>query len=161
MDYGQMGAPQIIHVNIRGWMKTFWEEKEMVPGARVTTQIGASFPLIRMDEKHLKFVFGRIADQIKSKGIAGEEIRITGREMEGERNLAEVEIQYTEQEERKRTKPQALGYQEDLNFQGLSLPLGLARRIMKRNNGEMKVLRGEGTGTQILLRFPTHIFSQS
>jgi hypothetical protein len=45
------------------------------------------------------------------------------------------------------------GNQGDWKFEGLSLALGLARRIIRRNNGEMNVLLEKGVGTKILLQF--------
>jgi signal transduction histidine kinase len=39
------------------------------------------------------------------------------------------------------------------DFEGLSLGLGLARRLMMRNQGEMQVHQEEGVGTTIILRF--------
>jgi signal transduction histidine kinase len=40
------------------------------------------------------------------------------------------------------------------DFEGLSLGLGLARRLMLRNGGEMQVYQEEGVGTTVILRFP-------
>jgi signal transduction histidine kinase len=39
------------------------------------------------------------------------------------------------------------------DFEGLSLGLGLARRLMSRNQGEMQVYQEEEVGTTIILRF--------
>ena len=161
MDFGQMGFPQSAHLDICGWVRNFWEEKKEVLGVKVTTQFTEPLPVVRMDERHVNFIFERIIDQIKSKAVAGKEIRITNREMERERNLAELEICYTEHRDIRPTGAQTVGYQGDLNFEGLSLPLGLARRIMRRNNGGLKVLREEGAGTKILLRFQKHSLGQS
>jgi polar amino acid transport system substrate-binding protein len=161
LDFGQMGVPQSAHLDICGWVRDFWEERKEVLGVKVTTQFMNPFPVVRMDEKHVNFIFERIADQIKSEAVGGKEIRVTNREMEGERKLAELEIWYTGHRDMKSTGAKTVGYQGDLNFEGLSLPLGLARRIMRRNNGSLKVLREEGAGTKILLRFQKHSLDQS
>jgi K+-sensing histidine kinase KdpD len=161
MDYGQMGLPRLTDVDLLELIKNFWEEKKETLGRKIVMDLKNPFSSARVDEKQLNFVLERIVDQIKLRGTAGGEIRVTNREISGERNWVELEAWYDGQQETISAAARTGGDRGDWNFEGLSLALGLARRIMRRNNGEMNVLQEKGMGTKILLRFQKHDFSQS
>jgi K+-sensing histidine kinase KdpD len=160
MDYGQMGAPRSDDTDILELIKKFWEEKKGTLGQKIVMDLKDSFSRASFDERQLNFVLERIADQIRSKAATGGEIRLTNREIVGQRKWVEMEMWYSGQEETISMGSRTGGNQGDWNFEGLSLPLGLARRIMRRNNGEMNVLKEKGMGTKILLRFPKQDSSQ-
>ena len=114
-------------------------------------------PAIRFDEDQVKFVLRRVWESVLGREIENREAAVRGRLQGGGagegKDWVELEIWYDGREgvvkDIHRTEVSGGRY----DFEGLSLGLGLARRLMMRNQGEMQVYQEEGVGTTIILRF--------
>ena len=160
LEYGQLGAPRPHYLDLPKWLRNYADERRWSSNQRISMDFSGSLPRVQFDERHLNFILERIFAQIQSRGIAGGDIRICGAEAATEENLVKYEILYDEQGSYTQTPVRSDHSIEEQDFEGLSLGLGLARRIMKKNHGEMSVLPGEGKGTRILLQFSTRAFGQ-
>ena len=109
--------------------------------------------MVQFDERHLNFILERVFEQIQSRIRPGGEIQIVHRGVTSEENWENLELWYEEQKAKVYTFRPGIHPSEEQDFEDLSLGLGLARRIMRKNNGEMSVIQEDGGRTRILLRF--------
>jgi hypothetical protein len=114
-------------------------------------------PAIRFDEDQVKFVLQRVWESVLGKEIENREAAVRGRfkpkEADAGQDWVELEIWYDGREGVVKDIHRVEGPGGRYDFEGLNLGLGLARRLMIRNQGEMQVYQEEGVGTTILLRF--------
>ena len=153
LEYGQLGTPQAVDVDLSKWVTNYYDEKRTSSAHEILVRLENPLPLVRFDDRHLNFVFERIFDQIEAKGIAGKEIRIVNQEITQGENWEKLDICYEEDKALIQSPPEKIAFSGDRDFESLSLGLGLARRIMKKNNGEMSVIQEEGGRRRILLQF--------
>jgi len=84
------------------------------------------------------------------------DLRLTMNRVEKrERNnhFVELAVWYDGQDGVIRNIQKAFGPEGGLHFENLTLAMALARKVMVRNQGEMRVSQEEGVGTTILLHF--------
>jgi hypothetical protein len=116
-------------------------------------------PLIRFDEDQIKFVLRRVLESVLGKETedrdAGIEWGLIKGGIAGGGDWVELKVWYDGREGVVKDIPGMEGPGGRYDFEGLSLGLGLARRLMMRNGGEMQVHQEEGVGTTIILRFRT------
>ncbi len=74
-------------------------------------------------------------------------------ESEGNNPFVELVVWYDGQDGVIRNIQKAFGPEGGLNFENLTLAMALARKVMVRNQGEMRVNQEESDGTTILLHF--------
>ena len=143
----------------RSVLASLGEKKREIAEKKISirTEGLEKLPAIQFDEDQLKFVLRRVWESVLGREIENREAAMRGRLQrrgagEGE-DWVELEIWYDGRE----------GVVKDIHrvevpggrydFEGLSLGLGLARRLMMRNQGEMQVYQEEEVGTTIILRF--------
>jgi two-component sensor histidine kinase len=161
LEYGQLGTPRPSVLDLGGWLKKYGEEKKGSLNQKILMEWTGSPPPVRFDERHLYFVLERIVEEISSRGMAGGEVRMACKEATPEEDMEIIEISYDEQEAFAAVSARGVHPSDEESFEGLSLGLGLARRIMEQNKGEMGVLRGQGDRKRIVLRFPGKAFGRS
>jgi len=160
LEYGQLGTPRPKKVDLqRRVLASLGEKKREIAEKKIyiRTEGLEKLPAIRFDEDQVKFVLRRVWESVLGREIENREAAVRGRLQrrgadEGE-DWVELEIWYDGRE----------GIVKDIHrvevpggrydFEGLSLGLGLARRLMMRNQGEMQVYQEEEVGTTIILRF--------
>ena len=160
LEYGQLGTPWPKEVDLqRRVLASLGEKKREIADKkiRIRTEGLERLPAIRFDEDQVKFVLRRVWESVLGREIENREAAVRGRLQrrgadEGE-DWVELEIWYDGRE----------GIVKDIHrvevpggrydFEGLSLGLGLARRLMMRNQGEMQVYQEEEVGTTIILRY--------
>jgi hypothetical protein len=153
LEYGQLGTPRPVDVDLSKWVRNYCEEKRRSALQKILVELENPLSPVRFDDRHLNFIFERIFDRIQLQGMAGGKVRIVNQGLTRGENWENLDIWYEEQEALIQPPSRKISSSKDQDFEGLSLGLGLARRIMRKNNGEMSVLREEGGGTRILLRF--------
>jgi len=153
LEYGQLETPRPVDVDLSKWVRNYCEEKRRSALQKILVELENPLSPVRFDDRHLNFIFERIFDRIQLQGMAGEKVRIVNHGLTRGENWENLDIWYEEQEALIQPPSRKISSSKDQDFEGLSLGLGLARRIMRKNNGEMSVLREEGGGTRILLRF--------
>jgi len=160
LEYNQLGTPGEKDVDLqRRLLASLGEKKREFAEKKISIckEGLEKLPPIRFDEDQLKFVLQRVWESVLGKEVEDREAAIRCRLQQhgaaaGE-NRVEVEIWYDGREGLVRDIPQVEVPGGRYDFEGLSLGLGLARRVMMRNQGEMQVYQEEGVGTTILLRF--------
>jgi len=153
LDYGQLGTPRPVDVDLSKWVTNYCDEKRLSSVQKIPVTLENPLPLVRFDDRHLNFVFERIFEQIQAKGIAGREIRIMKEEVTQGENWEKLDICYEEEKAFIQPSSRKITSAGNRDFEGLSLGLVLARRIMRKSNGEMSVIQDEGGNTQIFLQF--------
>jgi len=160
LEYGQLGTPQTKRVDLqRRVLASLGEKKREIADKkiRIRTEGLEKLSAIRFDEDQVKFVLRRVWESVLGREIEYRDAAIQGRMLRrgagDEEDWVELEIWYDGRE----------GVVKDIHrmevpggrydFEGLSLGLGLARRLMSRNQGEMQVYQEEEVGTTIILRF--------
>ena len=160
LEYGQLGTPQIKRVDLqRRVLASLGEKKREIADKiiRIRTEGLEKLSAIRFDEDQVNFVLRRVWESVLGREIENRDAAIRGRMLRrgagDEEDWVELEIWYDGRE----------GVVKDIHrmevpggrydFEGLSLGLGLARRLMMRNQGEMQVYQEEEVGTTIILRF--------
>ena len=161
LEYGQLGTPRPVDVDLSKWVRNYCDEKGRSTLQKILVELENPLSPVRFDERHINFVFERIFDRIQSQGMAGEKVRIVNQGLTQGENRENLDIWYEEQESLIQSSSQKIPSTKDQDFEGLSLGLGLARRIMRKNNGEMSVFREEEGRTRILLRFQGRAPSRS
>jgi hypothetical protein len=140
-------------VDLSKWVRTFCDEKGRSALQKILVELENPLSRVQFDDRHLNFVFERIFDRIQSQGMAGEKVRIVNQGLTQGENREKLDIWYEEQDSFIQSSSRKIPSPKDQDFEGLSLGLGLARRIMRKNNGEMSVLQEEEGRTRIILRF--------
>jgi hypothetical protein len=154
LDYGQLGTPQPVEVDLSKWITNFWDEKKRHSSMQeIFLKLEGPLPPVRCDDRHLNFVFERIFEEIQSKGIGGKDVRIVRQGATHGENWENVDIWYDEKKDLFQPPSRKIASPENRDFEGLSLELGLARRIMRKNDGEMGMIQEEGGKTRIFLQF--------
>jgi signal transduction histidine kinase len=160
LEYGQLGTPRPKEVDLqRRVLASLGEKKREIAEKKIyiRTEGLEKLPPIRFDEDQVKFVLRRVWESVLGREIENREAavrcRLQRREAGEGKDWVELEIWYDGRE----------GVVKDIHrmevpggrydFEGLSLGLGLARRLMMRNQGEMRVYQEEEVGTTIILRF--------
>jgi len=160
LDYGQLGTPRPKAVDLqRRVLASLGERKREIAEKKicVRTEGLENLPAIRFDEDQVKFVMQRVWESVLGKEIENRQASVKGRFQqraagEGE-DWVELEIWYEGREGMIKDIHRVEGPGGRYDFEGLNLGLGLARRLMMRNQGEMQVFQEEGVGTTIILRF--------
>ena len=160
LEYGQLETPRPKEVDLqRRVLASLGEKKREIAEKRIyiRTEGLEKLPAVRFDEDQVKFVLRRVWESVLGKEVENRQAAIRCR-LQQQRTAAgedwvELEIWYDARE----------GVVKDIHrvevpggrydFEGLSLGLGLARRLMSRNQGQMQVYQEEGVGTTIILRF--------
>ena len=160
LEYGQLETPRPKEVDLqRRVLASLGEKKREIAEKKIyiRTEGLEKLPAVRFDEDQVKFVLRRVWESVLGKEIENRQAAIRCRlERQGAaagEDWVELEIWYDARE----------GVVKDIHrvevpggrydFEGLSLGLGLARRLMSRNQGQMQVYQEEGVGTTIILRF--------
>jgi signal transduction histidine kinase len=160
LEYGQLGTPRPKEVDLqRRVLASLGEKKREIAEKKIyiRTEGLEKLPPIRFDEDQVKFVLRSVWESVLGREIENREAavrcRLQRREAGEGKDWVELEIWYDGRE----------GVVKDIHrmevpggrydFEGLSLGLGLARRLMMRNQGAMQVYQDEGVGTTIILRF--------
>ncbi len=160
LEYGQLGTPQTKKVDLqRRVLASFGEKKKEIADKkiRIRTEGLEKLPGIQFDEEQLKFVLRRVCESVLGRDIENRDAAIRYRLQQGGdaagKDRVELEIWYDGREGVVKDihRVEVSGGRYD--FEGLSLGLGLARRLMSRNQGAMQVYQEEEVGTTIILRF--------
>jgi hypothetical protein len=161
LEYGQLETPRPVDVDLSKWVRNYCDEKGRSALQKILVELENPLSQVRFDDRHLNFVFERIFDRIQLQGIAGGKVRIVNQGLTQGENCEKLEIGYEEQDSLIQSSSRKIPSKKDRDFEGLSLGLGLARRIMRKNTGEMSVLRDEEGRTRIFLRFQGRAPSRS
>jgi light-regulated signal transduction histidine kinase (bacteriophytochrome) len=161
LEYNQLGTPLPVDVDLSKWVMNYCDEKGRCVLQKILVDLAPSSSPVRFDDRHLNFVFERIFDRIQTRGIAGGKVRILCQGLRQGENWGKLDIGYEEPEPLVQPSSRKGPSAEDQDFEGLSLGLGLARRIMRKNNGEMSLLREEEGIARILLLFGSQAPSRS
>jgi len=160
LDYGQLGTPLPKEVDLqRRVLASLGEKKKEFADKKVNVRMEGleNLPAIRFDEDQIKFIFPRVWESVLGKETENREAAVRGRLPKGTAGEAvewvELEIWYNARDGLIKDIHRVKGPGGRYDFEGLSLGLGLARRLMLRNGGEMQVFQEEGIGTTIILRF--------
>jgi signal transduction histidine kinase len=160
LEYGRFGAPRKSPVNLqRRVLASLGEYKREFAAKKVVlrTEGLEELPPVFCDEEQIKFVLRRIWESVLGREVENREGAVRTRcrrEHGGEaQERVELEIWYDGRAGVVKDIHQIKVSGGRYDFEGLNLGLGLARRVMTRNRGEMHVYQEEGVGTTILLRF--------
>jgi hypothetical protein len=154
LEYGQLGTPRPDRFEFSKWLKIYGDEKKRSLTQKISVEFRGETPVIQFDERHFNFIMERIFEDVQSRGISGGEVRIACIEATSGEKKGKIEIAYDEQDSFAPPRSKKGQNLEEGAFEGLSLGMGLARRIMRKNNGEMIVLQGQEGQTMVLLLFP-------
>jgi signal transduction histidine kinase len=161
LEYGQLGTPRTKKVDLqRRMLASLGEKKREIAERRISirTEDLENLPAVHFDEDQLKFVLRRVLESVVAKEIENRQAAIRWRlrrpEEPGAEARVELEIWYDGREGVVKDIHQVEIPGGRYDFEGLSLGLGLARRVMLRNRGEMQVHQEEEVGTTVILRFP-------
>ncbi len=125
---------------------------------RLTLNLKEYLPAILFDPAQLDFVLRSILENVLTTMEENKDLRVkldVVEKGEGKKHCVELEVWYDGQDGIIRNIQKALGPDGGLSFENLNLAMALARKIMVRNQGEMRVGQEEGKGTTILLHFQT------
>ena len=128
------------------------------------TELEEGLPAVLFDEVQLGFVLRGVLENVFMKGSEQRSLRLsTGlgerRGREGRPGFVELRVWYEGQNGILRMRREE-GRGAELDYENWSLGLALARKVMVRNGGEMRVSLGEESGTAIRLRFPVAISAE-
>jgi len=158
LEYGRLGEPRKGPVDLqRRVLASLGENKREISGKKISLRTEGlnELPPVDFDEDQMKFVMRRIWESVLGREVENREgaVRARSRESGEAQNWVELEIWYDGQDGVVKDIHQVKVSGGRYDFEGLSLGLGLARRLMVRNGGEMQVYQEEGIGTTIILRF--------
>ncbi len=168
LEYTQFSVPRLVgnDLNFRLGEVLKRKEKELDQwGVRWVTELGEGLPAVLFDEVQLGFVLRSVLGHVFLKGSEQKSLRLsTGlgerRGREGRPGFVELRVWYEGQNGILRGMRREEGGGAGLEYENWSLGLALARKVMVRNGGEMRVSLGEGAGTAIRLRFPVAISAE-
>jgi hypothetical protein len=163
LEYVQLSAPQPVGNDLNLLVSHLLERKEKIlaqRGAHLTAELKDSLPAVLFDKSQLEFVVRNIFDSICAKmrdhhplylstSLAEEE------EDSGLRESVKLHVWHSGQDGIVRNIQKATGMEADPDFENLGFALALAKKVVIRNHGEMRVEREEGAGTTIRVWFPT------
>jgi hypothetical protein len=124
----------------------------------LVTELGEGLPAVLFDQVQLGFVLRSLLENVFSKVSEKKSMRLTTgvverRGGEGWPGFVELRVWYEGQDGVLRMR-RGGGREAGLEYENWGLVLALARRVMGRNRGEMKVSLEEGAGVAIRLAFP-------
>ena len=160
LEYGQLGTPQPKAVNLqRRVLASLGERKREIAEKKICirTEDLEKLPAIWFDEDQVKFILQRVWEIVLGKEIENRKAAVRGRlrqrRVDEGNDWVELEIWYDSRDGVVKDIHRVQGPGGRYDFEGLSLGLGLARRLMMRNRREMQVYQEEEVGTTIILRF--------
>ena len=161
LDYGQLGTPREKKVDLQRRVLASLGEKKKEIAARkifIRTESLEELPPVQFDEDHLKFVLRRVLESVFGREIENRQAAVRWRLRRGGTVSAEEQVELEIWGDGREGVVKDIHQVEvsggRYDFEGLSLGLGLARRLMLRNRGGMRVYQEEGIGTTVILRFP-------
>jgi light-regulated signal transduction histidine kinase (bacteriophytochrome) len=156
LEYAQFGEAQLGCQDLRGVLEGVLGQKEKElgeKGVELEVELGAGLPGVRFDGVQLGYVLRNVLGNACLRVREGSHLRLWAGlvEVEG-KGFLELGVWYEGQNGLMR-QIQGEGMGEGAELENWSLALALARKVMVRNRGEMRVSLEEGVGTTIRLRF--------
>jgi len=163
LEYVQLTAPQPVGNDLNLLVSHLLQRKEKMLSQRrahLTAELRDHLPLVLFDKSQLDFVVRNIFDSICSKMKDDEPLYLSTsmaaeEEDFGLRGSVKLHVWYSGQDGIVQNIHKATGIESDPDFENLGFALALARKVVIRNRGNMRVAREEGAGTTIRVWFPT------
>ena len=157
LEYAQFGEPREGWQDLKGMVEGLLGQKEKELGERgvqLEVEMGVGLPGVRFDGVQLGYVLRNVLGNACLRVREGSKMRLWAGLVEGEgKGFVELGVWYEEQNGvMRQVRGERVG--EGAELENWSLALALARKVMVRNRGEMRVSLEEGVGTTIRLRFP-------
>jgi len=155
LEYAQFGEPRVGRQDLKGILEEVLRQKKKElgeRGVRLEVEMGEGLPGVSFDGAQLGYVLrnvlGNACLSVRERSL----LRLRAELVEGE-GFVELGVWYEGQNGLMRqVRGESVGAGAEL--ENWSLALVLARKVMVRNRGEMRVSLEEGVGTTIRLRFP-------
>jgi len=155
LEYAQFGEPRVGRQDLKGVLEEVLRQKKKElgeRGVRLEVEMGEGLPGVSFDGAQLGYVLrnvlGNACLSVRERSL----LRLRAELVEGE-GFVELGVWYEGQNGLMRqVRGESVG--EGAELENWSLALVLARKVMVRNRGEMRVSLEEGVGTTIRLRFP-------
>jgi DNA-binding NtrC family response regulator len=160
LEFAQFLPPQRRGNHLAPLLKGILKQKEKTLAQRrirLTLNLKEFLPAILFDPAQLDFVLRSVLENVLTTMEEDKDLRLTMNlveKAEGKNNFVELLVWYDGQDGVIRNIQKAFGPEGGLNFENLTLAMALARKVMVRNQGDMRVSQEEGIGTTILLHFP-------
>ncbi len=157
LEYAQFGEPRVGRQDLKGVLEEVLRQKKKElgeRGVRLEVEMGEGLPGVSFDGAQLGYVLrnvlGNACLSVRERSL----LRLRAGLVEGEgKGFVELGVWYEGQNGLMRqVRGESVG--EGAELENWSLALALARKVMVRNRGEMRVSLEEGVGTTIRLRFP-------
>ena len=157
LEYAQFGEPRVGRQDLRGMVEGVLGQKEKElgeKGVQLEVEMGSGLPGVRFDGVQLGYVLRNVLGDACLRIREGSLLRLwAGLVQEGERRFVELGVWYEGQNGvMRQVQGETVG--EGAELENWSLALALARKVMVRNGGEMRVSLEEGVRTTIRLRVP-------
>ena len=161
LEYVQLSAPQPVDNDLNLLVSNLLQRKEKIlaqHGAHLTAELKDNLPPILFDKNQLDFVVRNIFDSICAKMKDNEPLYLStsiaeAEEDSGLRGSVKLHVWHSGQDGIVRNIQKATGMESDPDFENLGFALALARKVVIRNQGDMRVEREEGAGTTIRVWF--------
>jgi signal transduction histidine kinase len=161
LEYVQLSAPQPVGNDLNLLVSNSLQRKEKIltqRGAHLTAELKDNLPPVLFDKSQLDFVVRNIFDSICSKMKDNEPLYLSTSMAEEEENFGlrgsvKLHVWHSGQDGIIRNIQKATGMESDPDFENLGFALALARKVVIRNQGDMRVEREEGAGTTIRVWF--------
>ncbi len=160
LEFAQFLPPQRRGNHLAPLLKDIFKQKEKTltqRRIRLTLNLKEFLPAILFDPAQLDFVLRSVLENVLTTMEEDKDLRLTMNmveKRESNNHFVELTVWYDGQDGVIRNIQKAFGPEGGLHFENLTLAMALARKVMIRNQGEMRVSQEEGVGTTILLHFP-------
>jgi polar amino acid transport system substrate-binding protein len=157
LEYAQFGEPRVGRQDLKGLVDGLLGQKEKGLGERgvqLEVEMGTGLPGVSFDGEQLGYVLRNVLGNACLRVREGSKMRLWAGLVEGEgKGFVELGVWYEGQNGvMRQVRGERVG--EGAELENWSLALALARKVMLRNRGEMRVSLEEGLGTTVRLRFP-------
>ena len=160
LEFAQFLPPQRRGNHLAPLLKDIFKQKEKTLAQRrirLSLKLKELLPAILFDPAQLDFVLRSVLENVLTTMEEDKDLRLTMNmveKSESNNHFVELAVWYDGQNGVIRNIQKAFGPEGGLHFENLTLAMALARKVMVRNQGEMRVSQEEGAGTTILLHFP-------
>jgi light-regulated signal transduction histidine kinase (bacteriophytochrome) len=155
LEYAQFGEPREGRQDLKGLVEGVLGQKEKElgeKGVQLEVEMGVGLPGVSFDGVQLGYVLRNVLGNVCLRVRKGSKLRLWAGLVE-KKGFVELGVWYEEQDGvMRQVHGEPLG--EGAELENWSLALALARKVMVRNRGEMRVSLEEGVGATIRLRFP-------
>ena len=164
LEYVQLSGPRPVGNDLNLLVSQLLQRKEKIlaqRGAHLTAELKDGLPAVLFDKSQLEFVVRNIFDSICAKMRDHHPLYLSTSLAEEEapsglRESVKLHLWHSGQDGIVRNIQKATGMESDPDFENLGFALALAKKVVIRNQGDMRVEREEGAGTTIRVWFPTH-----